>query len=170
MTHSLTDGSKIRIGNIEGQVLYTPGHTSGSLCYLLDDAIFTGDTMFGAGCGRLFEGQPKQMYDALNLTLKPLPPRTKVYFGHEYTVNNLKFAGFVDPNNDAIAKRMESAVTQREKGLFTTPSTIDLECRTNPFLRCAEQGVIDSVADKFVGEALDPVSVFTVLRRQKDNF
>ena len=71
--------------------MHTPGHTTGSLCYLIEDALFTGDTLFGGGCGRLFEGSPKQMYDALNSRIKPLPPQTKVYFGHEYTatISNL---------------------------------------------------------------------------------
>jgi hydroxyacylglutathione hydrolase len=170
MNHSLADGGEVRVGNIAGQVLHTPGHTSGSVCYLFDDVLFTGDTMFGAGCGRLFEGRPQQMYEALNLTLKPLPPRTNVYFGHEYTVNNLKFAGFVEPDNAAIGRRMEEAVTRREQGLFTTPSTMELECRTNPFLRCTEKSIVDSVAKKFIGEAHDPLSVFTALRQRKDNF
>ena len=170
MNRTLTDGSKIRIGNIEGQVLYTPGHTTGSLCYLVGDALFTGDTLFGAGCGRLFEGSPKQMYDALNGRIKSLPPETKVYFGHEYTSQNLKFASFVEPDNLSVSKRLELTTAQREKGQLTTPSTLKVECETNPFLRCEEEGGIRSVAEKLTGEALDPLSVFTALRRLKDSF
>ena len=170
MNRSLADGSKIRIGNIEGQVIYTPGHTIGSLCYLVEDALFTGDTLFGAGCGRLFEGSPKQMYDALNNSIKPLPPQTKVYFGHEYTIQNLKFASFVEPENLSVSKRLELAAVQREKGQLTTPSTLMLECETNPFLRCDEESLIKTVAEKFIGEGLDPLSVFTALRRLKDSF
>lgn len=170
MNRSLTDGSKIRVGNIEGRVMHTPGHTTGSLCYLVEDALFTGDTLFGAGCGRLFEGSPKQMYDALNFRIKPLPPQTKVYFGHEYTVHNLKFASFVESNNESVSKRLGLTAAQRGKGLLTTPSTLKVECETNPFLRCEEKGVIGSMAEKIIGEVLDPVSVFTALRRLKDNF
>ena len=105
MNCSLADGSTIRVGNIKGEVLHTPGHTTGSLCYLFEDALFSGDTLFGAGCGRLFEGSPQQMYDALNVRIKTLPPQTKVYFGHEYTAQNLKFANFVEPGNEAVSKR-----------------------------------------------------------------
>jgi hydroxyacylglutathione hydrolase len=170
MNHLLTDGSEIQIGNIKGQVIYTPGHTSGSICYQVEDALFTGDTLFGAGCGRLFEGSPQQMYDALNRRIKPLPPQTKVYFGHEYTIQNLKFADFIEPDNELVRQRLELAVGARENGQLTTPSTLKLECETNPFLRCEEEGVIGSVTEKLLGEAVDPVSVFTALRRVKDSF
>jgi hydroxyacylglutathione hydrolase len=170
MNSPLTDGEKIRVGNIEGQVLYTPGHTTGSICFLFEDALFTGDALFGAGCGRLFEGSPKQMYDALYNRIKPLPPETKVYFGHEYTIQNLKFATFIEPDNESVSRRSELAAVQREKGQVTTPSTLRLECETNPFLRCEEKGVVEIVADKGIEEALDPVSVFTALRRLKDSF
>lgn len=170
MNHSLTDGSKVRVGNIDGQVIYTPGHTTGSICYLFEDALFTGDTLFGAGCGRLFEGSPKQMYDALTLRVKPLPPQTKVYFGHEYTIQNLKFACFIEPDNKAVSKRLELVTVQRDEGDLTTPSTLKIECETNPFLRCEAKGVLGSVAEKGLGEALDPLSAFTALRRLKDSF
>jgi len=170
MNRSLTDGSKIQVGNIKGLVMHTPGHTIGSLCYLFEKALFTGDTLFSGGCGRLFEGSPNQMYDALNLRIKSLSPQTKVYFGHEYTVQNLKFAHFVEPENELISKRLEQTVAQREKGMLTTPSTLKIECETNPFMRCEEEGIVRSVAEKFNGEPLDPVSVFTVLRRLKDSF
>ncbi len=170
MNSLLTDGSKIRVGNINGQVLHTPGHTSGSLCYLLEDALFTGDTLFSSGCGRLFEGSPKQMYEALNTRIKSLPVETKVYFGHEYTVHNLKFAGFVEPENLAVGKRLAQTTALREKGQPTTPSTLQIEYETNPFLRCAEKNIIDNVAEKCIGEALDPLAIFTALRRLRDSF
>jgi len=166
----LKEGSKVRIGNIQGLTMHTPGHTTGSLCFLLEDALFTGDTLFGAGCGRLFEGSPNQLYEALNRRIKPLPAETKVYFGHEYTVQDLKFARFVEPDNDLVSKRLESAQEKRAKEQPTTPSTLQLECETNPFLRCTKEGVIRSVAEKFPDEAQDPVSVFTALRRLKDSF
>ncbi|GAB6191020.1 hydroxyacylglutathione hydrolase [Desulfocastanea catecholica] len=170
MNHSLTDGSKISIGTVTGQVMHTPGHTSGSLCYLVEDALFTGDTLFGGGCGRLFEGSPKQMYDALNGRIKPLPGQTKIYFGHEYTLQNLKFAHFVEPGNEAVARRLRQTTVQRDQGQLTTPSNLELERHTNPFLRCAEEGLVRTVAEKCIGEAGDPLAIFTALRRLKDSF
>ncbi len=170
MNRALTDGSKIRIGKISGQVMHTPGHTLGSICYLVEDVLFTGDTLFGSGCGRLFEGSPKQMYDALYNKIKPLPRPTKIYFGHEYTVHNLKFACFVEADNQAVVTRLQQAIVHREKGQLTTPSTLQLECETNPFLRCAEPGIVGTVSEKSIGKALDPLSVFTALRRLRDSF
>jgi len=170
MNSPLVDGSAIHVGKLKGQGFHTPGHTSGSMCFLIEDALFTGDTLFGGGCGRLFEGSPRQMYDALNKRIKPLPARTKVYFGHEYTAHNLKFARFVDPDNALVEKRLELAASQRAEGALTTPSTLEIECQTNPFLRCDDEGIIKSIAEKYSGEPLDPVSVFTTLRRLRDGF
>lgn len=110
------------------------------------------------------------MYEALNGTIKSLPPATKVYFGHEYTIQNLKFARFVEPDNLSVSKRLDLATAQRQKGQLTTPSTLELECETNPFLRCGEEGVIRSVSEKLIGETVDPLSVFTAIRRLKDSF
>ncbi len=166
----LAGGSTVRIGNIEGQVLHTPGHTSGSICYLFGEELFTGDTLFGAGCGRLFEGSPKQMHDALTGLVETLPPATRVYFGHEYTAHNLKFARFVEPGNKAVATRQELVDRQRANGQATTPSTLATEVATNPFLRCREKEIVGTVAEKIFGEDLDPLSVFTALRRLKDVF
>lgn len=170
MNSPLAAGSSVRVGNIEGQVLHTPGHTSGSLCYLFGDHLFTGDTLFGAGCGRLFEGTPIQMYEALNLTIKKLPAATRVYFGHEYTAHNLKFAHFIEPGNQAVSRRLEEVTAERASGQPSTPSTLATEFATNPFLRCEEPEIVRTVAEKFFSEDLDPLSVFTVLRRQKDGF
>jgi hydroxyacylglutathione hydrolase len=170
MNCSLTDGSIIRVGNIQGQVMHTPGHTAGSLCFLIEDALFTGDTLFSSGCGRLFEGTPRQMYDALNSRIKPLPPQTKLYFGHEYTVHNLKFAHFVEPENEAVRKRLELTTAERAKGILTTPSTIKIESETNPFLRCEEKSIIKNTVGKIIGAAVDPLSIFTALRHLRDSF
>jgi hydroxyacylglutathione hydrolase len=169
-TSPLVDGSPVRIGRIRGKVLHTPGHTTGSICYLFGDDLFTGDTLFGAGCGRLFEGTPKQMHDALNGMVNNLPPATRVYFGHEYTAHNLKFARFVEPGNAAVAARQELVDRQRAGGQATTPSTLAIEAATNPFLRCGEKEIVDTVAERIFGEDLDSLSVFTALRRLKDVF
>ncbi len=160
----------IKVGNIRGRVVHTPGHTTGSLCYIFADTVFTGDTMFSAGCGRLFEGTADEMYSALNVKIKALPGETKIYFGHEYTAHNLKYAQFVDPDNKKISLRAQEVAELREKGKPTSPTTLKIECETNPFLRCEEEGVVNTVAEKFVGEQLDPLSVFTALRRLKDSF
>ncbi len=171
MNRSLAEGEQIQIGKILGKVMHTPGHTSGSLCFMIEDALFTGDTLFSGGCGRLFEGTPKQMYDALNCRIKLLPSETKVYFGHEYTLQNLKFARFIEPGNGAVNERLNQLLNHSGSALLpTTPSTIQIECETNPFLRCEEEGVVRSIAEKFAGEALDAVSVFTALRRLKNSF
>lgn len=170
MNTLLADGDPVRVGNIEGKILHTPGHTTGSVCYTFGDNVFTGDTLFGAGCGRLFEGSPSQMYEALNKKIGVMIPETNLYFGHEYTAHNLRFAQFVDPENEALRQRVEEVATLRDQGRFTTPSTVAEECATNPFLRCDKQGIVKTVAGKFAGEALDPVSVFTALRRLKDSF
>lgn len=169
LTTAANDGDRVVFGNLSGEMLHTPGHTSGSSCYLFGDQLFTGDTLFGAGCGRLFEGSPAQMFASLN-RLRDLPPETTVWFGHEYTAHNLKFAQFVDPGNEAVVKRMSAVSTRRDHGAPTTPSTLRLECATNPFLRCEKEGIRNSVAAKFFGEPLDPLSVFTALRKLKDSY
>lgn len=110
------------------------------------------------------------MHEALNSRIKKLPTETKVYFGHEYTADNLKFARFIDPDNDKVVARSDDAAKKRSEGELTTPSTLALECDTNPFLRCGEESVIQNVAQKFVGQSLDPLSVFTALRKLKDSF
>ena len=170
MNSALTDGSQVRIGKLDGRVIHTPGHTLGSVCYLVEDGLFTGDTLFGSGCGRLFEGSPKQLYDALYQKIMPLPQPTTIYFGHEYTVHNLKFAGFIEPDNQVVAARLQQATRQRESGQLTSPSTLELECATNPFLRCAEQGIIAGVNAQGSSHAYDPLSIFTALRRLRDSF
>jgi hydroxyacylglutathione hydrolase len=170
LNNPLGDGDTIRIGNLVGKVLHTPGHTIGSLCYLFEDHLFTGDTLFGGGCGRLFEGTPRQMYEALNLTIKMLPPDTEVHFGHEYTVHNLKFAHFVEPGNIEIQKRLDLTTIQRANHQVSTPSTLASEMATNPFLRCGEKEIVRTVAEKFFTEDVTPLGVFTALRRQKDSF
>lgn len=166
----LKDGDLIRVGNIEGRAIHTPGHTAGSVCYQFGASVFTGDTLFGAGCGRLFEGSPTQMYEALNSRIKLMPSQTNLYFGHEYTANNLKFAQFIEPENIAVSNRVAEVSALRDQGNFTTPSTVAAERATNPFLRCEEQGVVKSIAEKFIGEPLDPLTIFTTLRRLKDSF
>ena len=129
-TRLVEEGEHVTLGNLRAKILHNPGHTLGAISYWIEDgdgAVFTGDTLFAAGCGRVFEGSPEMMFVSLN-KLAALPPSTRVYFGHEYTAANLKFAAHVEPNNKAIAERAASLSTP------STPSTIADERATNPFL------------------------------------
>jgi hydroxyacylglutathione hydrolase len=138
----LAEGGKVRIGNHVATVLETPGHTAGHISFHLpDDAvIFTGDTLFAMGCGRLFEGDAGQMFANMQ-RLAELPPETIVYCAHEYTQSNGRFALVADPDNDATRARMEAVDAARARGDATVPTTIGEELATNPFLRAesAEQ-------------------------------
>lgn len=170
ITHTLEDGDVVNFGNVKGRVKHTPGHTSGGICFLFDDEIFTGDTLFGAGCGRLFEGSPEQMYNSLYSLTDGLDEDVKVYFGHEYTLSNLKFAEFVEPENQLVIDRLNDATILLAKGGATTPSTIGLERQTNPFLRSNIEAVRMGLAEKLLVEETDPVSVFAAVRRLKDHY
>lgn len=124
------EGDVVTLGNLRAKIIHNPGHTLGAISYWNDDGdgfVFTGDTLFAAGCGRIFEGTPEMMHASLH-KLAALPESTRVYFGHEYTAANLKFAAHVEPNNAAIAERIAKLTTP------STPSTIAAERATNPFL------------------------------------
>ena len=157
------DGDHVEVGEVRADIIHNPGHTIGAISFVIDGGVFTGDTMFGAGCGRLFEGTADMMRVSLE-RLSALPPETKVYFGHEYTASNLRFAAAVEPDNAAI-------VTRAERPAPTTPSTIGDERATNPFARCREPSVIDAArAQDPTVEAGDPSAVLAVIRRWKDGF
>ncbi len=121
--------------NLELTVMEVPGHTLDHIVYYGANMLFCGDTLFGAGCGRLFEGTPEQMYHSLQRLAK-LPKDTAVYCTHEYTEHNLRFARSLGPGNAALATRQADAAALRLAGKPTLPSTIGLELETNPFLRC----------------------------------
>jgi hydroxyacylglutathione hydrolase len=131
-TRTVDDGDTVTLGEITAKVIHNPGHTLGAVSFYIaeHEAVFTGDTLFAAGCGRVFEGDPPMMFASLS-KLAALPPSTKVYFGHEYTASNLRFAAHAEPDNAAIAQRTAALVAP------TTPSTIELERATNPFIRAA---------------------------------
>jgi hydroxyacylglutathione hydrolase len=153
----------VSLGELRAQIIHNPGHTLGAISYVVDGAVFTGDTMFGAGCGRLFEGTAEMMRISLE-RLCSLPSETRVYFGHEYTASNLRFAAAVEPDNAAIAARAKLAPP-------TTPSTVADERATNPFARCREETVIAAARTKDASvDALDPSAVLAVIRKWKDNF
>ncbi len=155
----LSGGDRFSVGDLAVEVLHTPGHTKGSITYFVGGALFTGDTLFGGGCGRLFEGTAEEMYDSLKNTIKVLPDETKIYFGHEYTLQNLTFAHAVEPENNDIVRRLAAVRDLSGDKRITTPSTLALEIETNPFLRCND---ID------IEECNSPLEVFTRLREMKD--
>lgn len=169
ITNKVKHDDTFNIGELKVQCLATPCHTSGHICYYITGdqgppSVFTGDTLFAGGCGRFFEGTAEQMYKALVKILGSLPNETKVYCGHEYTENNLKFGKHVEPQNEAIIQKIESVRVQRSKCLPTVPSTISEEKLTNPFMRVHEQSVMDHAGQN------DPIETMAFIRREKDNF
>jgi len=167
----LQDGDRICIDGLpaEFRVLAIPGHTRGHIAYLGHGTLFCGDTLFMAGCGRLFEGTAKQMLASLD-RLCELPDDTLVYCGHEYTQANLRFAGAVEPENTDIRERALDSTARRARGEPTVPATLALEKLTNPFLRVRVPAV-QTAAASHAGKSLeDPVSVFAAVRTWKDNF
>lgn len=172
LTEAVDDGDQVTLGAITARIIHNPGHTTGAISFFCEreGAVFTGDTLFGGGCGRLFEGTPAQMHASLT-KLAALPPSTRVYFGHEYTASNLRFAAAVEPDSSAIAARAAAVATARDAGEPTTPSTIADERATNPFLRSAEAAVIAAAHARDAGlDAADGAAIFGAIRRWKDEY
>jgi hydroxyacylglutathione hydrolase len=170
-TTALAGGDQVSLDDLDlhFDVVDVPGHTAGHIAYYGHGALFCGDTLFSAGCGRLFEGTPKQMSRSLDV-LAALPPETKVYCTHEYTLSNLRFAATVEPGNAALADYVRDAEATRADGNPTLPSTLSLEIQINPFLRCDEE-TVRQAAERHSGRMLqDRVAVFTVVRAWKDVF
>jgi hydroxyacylglutathione hydrolase len=170
-THPLREGDVVALPEFDLSlaVLDVPGHTAGHIAYHGRDMLFCGDTLFSAGCGRLFEGTPAQMLASLD-KLAALPPETRVYCTHEYTTSNLRFAKAADPRNPAVDARLAQTRGALEAGRPSLPSTIAVELACNPFLRAGDPGVT-SVATLHSGHSLpDRLAVFTELRSWKDVF
>lgn len=170
---ALTDGQRIEVLGHTLTVIEVPGHTLGHIAYFHEDTetpwLLSGDTLFAAGCGRLFEGTPRQMFDSLQ-RLAALPPHTLVYCAHEYTLSNVRFALAVEPGNHKIARRFEKVTKLREAGQITLPSDLQTELDTNPFLRAAEPAVA-AAASRHNGAALESAdAVFGAVRAWKDRF
>ena len=149
-------------------VLDVPGHTAGHIAYTGHGALFCGDTLFSAGCGRLFEGTAEQMATSL-AKFAALPDETQVYCAHEYTVSNLTFGLAVEPDNEESAKYLEECRARRARNEATVPSNIRRERNVNPFLRC-HRHTVKQAAEGRVGRALNPLEVFAVIRQWKDGF
>ena len=150
-------------------VLDIPGHTSGHIACVGNGLVFCGDTLFAAGCGRLFEGTPAQMVASLD-KLAALPPGTLVYCGHEYTLSNLRFALAVEPQSEALRGRQARDQAKRNRGEPTLPSTIADERATNPFLRTGEGTVRGAARTHARRDLADRVAVFAELRAWKNAF
>lgn len=169
-TEFLEEGDPVSFGQLKGSFTHNPGHTNGAVSYYFEDCAFTGDTLFAAGCGRLFEGTPADMYRSLYQKIGAFPPQTKIYFGHEYTENNLRFALSVEPDNEHVQKKLQETRELRARGQFTTPSTLASEWATNPFMRCDRPGIQATVKQNEPGNDLSPISVLRVIRGMKDQF
>jgi hydroxyacylglutathione hydrolase len=165
-------GDPVEVGGLRGRVILIPAHTSGHVAYHFpaDGAVFTGDTLFAGGCGRLFEGDAAQMMGSLG-RLVALPDDTRVYCGHEYTEKNLRFAAMLEPSNRALAEKLASVQALRRAGRPTVPSTIAEEKATNPFLRTESAELAASVRQRVPGVPPgDRVALFAALRALKDDF
>jgi hydroxyacylglutathione hydrolase len=169
LSRGVDEGDEIVIGEERGSVLFIPGHTTGHVAYLFGTNLFCGDTLFTAGCGRLFEGTAEQMHESLK-KLMGLPDDTKVYCGHEYTESNLRFAMTLEPKNHKLVSRFERVQGLRARGASTVPSTIEEEKQTNPFLRWDSKEIQARLKAGSSGLRLDPVSVFATVRKLKDAF
>lgn len=169
VTSPVTETVTLTDSPIGFTVYNIPGHTLDHIAYYTSGLLFCGDTLFAAGCGRLFEGTALQMYTSLE-QLSALPLSTNVYCAHEYTLNNLNFAASLEPNNKHIQDKIKRVKTLREEGLSTLPSTIQDEKNTNPFLRCEVPAVIQAAEKHAGGKLATPLEVFTTLRAMKDNW
>jgi len=169
--HFMQENDQTAIPNFSTQfkVLDIPGHTLGHIAYYGANALFCGDTLFTAGCGRIFEGTPEQMYQSLS-KLAALPATTKIYCGHEYTLANLKFAAHVEPNNTDTQQRIKQVQQLRAQQLPSVPATLMLELQTNPFLRCESPSIISAVEYHIKKKLDNPVDVFAHLREWKNSF
>jgi hydroxyacylglutathione hydrolase len=174
-TVGLADGQEFQVLGRRVQALHIPAHTLTALAYYFPDdgLLFTGDTLFNAGCGRLFEGTPAQMHASLQ-RLAALPPMVRVYCGHEYTQKNLTFASAVEPDSAAIRTRSQQVAERRAAHEPTVPATLKEELQTNPFLRVAEPAVRAAAARRpaVAGPIRDDddVEVLARLRRWRDEF
>ncbi|MEX2962099.1 hydroxyacylglutathione hydrolase [Microbulbifer sp. TYP-18] len=177
VTKPLRTGDSCQIMGLPLSVIDVPGHTLDHLAMILEEPtdggallhLFCGDTLFAAGCGRLFEGTAEQMYRSLR-KLSGLPPATRVYCAHEYTLANLRFAAAAEPGNTVVLDRIAEVEDLRAKNKPTLPSTIGEELATNPFLRCHIAAIARRATGQSAAAEPEEVEVFARLRSWKDNF
>ena len=164
---ALSEGDTFAFAGMVVQVLDVSGHTQGHIAFYVEgaQAVFTADSLMAFGCGRVFEGTMPQMWESLS-KIAALPGDTTVYSGHEYTVNNARFAQTIEPENAALEARMQKVVQARERGEFTVPTLLREELETNPFLRAGLSSV-KAALDMIDAEDAE---VFAEIRRRKDSF
>ena len=163
----LKENQKFKIGNLEFEVIFIPGHTSGHIAFYFkkERTVFTGDTLFSLGCGRVFQGSHKEMFESL-IKIKNLPPETKVYCGHEYTKSNLKFCLKYDLKNVLLKEKAKVIEKKLENKLPTVPTTINEEIKTNIFLKCDDPIIKHNLNLEDASEE----QIFSKLRDLKDSF
>ena len=175
ITHALSDGDTIEILGYPVHIIATPGHTLDHISYYTEHGkngcptLFCGDTLFVAGCGRLFEGTPTQMHKSLS-RLAQLPGDTNIYCAHEYTQSNLRFALEVEPDNTTLLSQITNTSLLRKKNKPTVPTTLKQELATNPFLRSDQPEVVRAASQRASLKNPTPVEVFSVIRKWKDNY
>ncbi len=164
---TMSDDDTFLFGEHPVRVIETPGHTAGHICYHFaeDKLLFAADTLFALGCGRLFERPPADMWHSLQ-KLAVLPDETAIYFGHEYTLSNARFALTIDPGNERLKARAAEIEALRAEGKFTIPTTLALEKETNPFLRAGDP----AIRRNLLMETKTNEEVFAEIRKRKDNF
>ena len=163
----LENNQKWNFGNSTINIFHIPGHTLGHICFFFEKEkiVFTGDTLFSLGCGKIFEGDHKQMLDSLN-KIKKLPKDTKIYCGHEYTYKNAEFCMKYDKNNIDLKKKFEKIKKLRSKNLPTIPSSLEDELKSNIFLRCDQK----DLKIKLDMKNQEDLEVFKKVRDLKDSF
>jgi hydroxyacylglutathione hydrolase len=170
LTRGVDTGETVRVGDVAATCIHIPGHTLGALAYFVDAGservVFTGDTLFCGGCGRLFEGTPAQMHASLD-RLGSLPLDTRVLCGHEYTEQNLRFAAHVEPANAAVARARERAAALRARGEPAIGTTIQDERAHNPFMRSGSPAIRATLG---IPPDADDVTAFAAIRAAKDAF
>jgi hydroxyacylglutathione hydrolase len=169
VSHHVKEGDEIPCGDWTFKAMEIPGHTLDHTAFYTQDIVFSGDTLFSFGAGKIFEGTPEQMYHSLS-KLANLPEDTKIYCGHEYTLANLKFAKHLEPDNTKIAEKINEITSLREKNIPSLPSFLRDEKLLNPFLRCKEESIIKAVENYAQKKLNNPVDVFAKLREWKNHF
>lgn len=174
VTRVVAEGDHIDLQGLSVKIMALPGHTLDHIAYYLEPSsgsplLFSGDTLFAAGCGRLFDGTADLLFESLQ-RITILSDETLIYATHEYTLANLRFALFIEPDNEDLQRRQQNEIHRREQGLATLPTRLSLEKRTNPFLRC-HLDAIRRKAEQLSGQSLSSeADIFASLRRAKDKF
>jgi hydroxyacylglutathione hydrolase len=169
INHVIENEKEIKINGKTWEIFKTPGHTLDHLCYRYKNHLFCGDTLFSAGCGRIFEGTGKQLFNALE-TIKSLPDDTMLYPAHEYTLNNLAFAQYIDPHNHAILAHKNRVLAQRKDNLPSLPTSLKTEKNINPFLRCHIPEIQQNISKLSHTACTDALSTFIAMRTLKDHY